>query len=502
MEEEGINLRERQEALAKFRESLSLPLTERYYEEDDLIDLFDFASDFNDDYLRMEVLMCAARFYPNSEELLQRKAIFYSQYSDDVMNKCVEDHQKSTGMIWDIIRAKNSYIESPEAQIEILDNILNNNDSFADEDIIQFVELAVLTYGKWQWFRDHLPESEKKAVFPEVLLYEAAMAAEMSGDNGYAIQLLERLTELQPFNPDFWTVLCKEYVLADQLENGLSALEYAIAIDPNNPETLHQKAKLLFTLERDYQEIIDLLRDIDELGGMNRETLRLAAVIHATRGNDQVAIDTYKKYLDACPEDSTGVLMDMASLVADKEEILSKIHSIDNDVQDWHAWAKELVSIGDRLTAACVIDKYCRATNIFNPPLGMVELAFRLGMFGHTELLIGYYLTHGTRELTGDPEELQKVLQEVTDVEFFCIFMITKLKLGKIDDVEVMANMFLENNPLQYSPELTNVLTNNGFLRVWENIHHLMMESGGNYPWEQYDPFGYWGTGSDAPVSQ
>ncbi|MDE6654461.1 MAG: hypothetical protein K2K37_08770, partial [Muribaculaceae bacterium] len=301
MEEEGINLRERQEALAKFRESLSLPLTERYYEEDELIDLFDFASDFNDDYLRMEVLMCAARFYPNSEELQQRKAIFYSQYSDDVMNKCVEDHQESTGMIWDIIRAKNSYIESPMAQIEILDDILTNNSSFADEDIIQFVELAVLTYGKWQWLKEHLPELEEKAIYPEVLLYETAMAAELSGDNEYAIELLERLTDLQPFNPDFWIVLCKEYILADQRENGLSALEYAIAIDPNNPETLHQKAKLLFTMERDHQEILDVLSEIDALDGMNREMLKLTGLIHRMRGDEQQAIDTYKKYLQAHP---------------------------------------------------------------------------------------------------------------------------------------------------------------------------------------------------------
>ncbi|MDE6692512.1 MAG: tetratricopeptide repeat protein, partial [Muribaculaceae bacterium] len=426
---------------------------------------------------------------------------FYSQYSDDVMNKCVEDHQESTGMIWDIIRAKNSNIESPTAQIEILDDILTNNSSFADEDIIQFVELAVLTYGKWQWLKEHLPELEEKAIYPEVLLYETAMAAELSGDNEYAIELLERLTDLQPFNPDFWIVLCKEYILADQHENGLSALEYAIAIDPNNPETLHQKAKLLFTMERDHQEILDWLIEIDALDGMNREMLKLAGLIHRMRGDEQQAIDTYKKYLQAHPEDSTGVLMDLASLVVDdNDEILSRIHSIDDDVDDWYAWAQELVSTGDRLTAISVIDKYCRATKIFNPPLGMVELAFRLGMFEHTELLLGYYLTHGTRDMSEDPEELSRALHEVSEIEFFYIFMITKFKLGKTHDVKVMASMFLENDQLFDFPDLTHSLTVTGFLREWEIIYNLLDESDGNYSWEKYDPFGYWSNGDDIPT--
>lgn len=36
-----------------------------FFEENDLIDVFDFASDTNDDFARLEVLQYAARMYPD-----------------------------------------------------------------------------------------------------------------------------------------------------------------------------------------------------------------------------------------------------------------------------------------------------------------------------------------------------------------------------------------------------------------------------------------------------
>lgn len=57
---------ERDELCRRFRQSLAKPISERFYDEDELVELFDYAGDLNDDYLRMEVLLCGARFYPGS----------------------------------------------------------------------------------------------------------------------------------------------------------------------------------------------------------------------------------------------------------------------------------------------------------------------------------------------------------------------------------------------------------------------------------------------------
>ena len=58
---EDENEDRRQELCARFRKSLTKPVGERFFDEDELIDLFDFAGDMADDYLKMEVLMCGAR---------------------------------------------------------------------------------------------------------------------------------------------------------------------------------------------------------------------------------------------------------------------------------------------------------------------------------------------------------------------------------------------------------------------------------------------------------
>lgn len=502
MEEEGINMRERQEALAKFRKSLSRPLTERYYEEDELIDYFDFASDFNDDYLRMEALICAARFYPNSEELLQRKAIFYSQYSDEVMDKCVEDHPKSTGVIWDVMRAKNADIESPQEQVDTLNAILASCDQFTDEEIIQFVGLAA-SYEQMQWLKDHLEILRKKAIFPAVLIYEVASAAEMSDDTDYAIQLLEELTELEPFNPDFWVVLSKEYVQSQQLDKGLSALEYAIAIDPENADTLSLKAKLLFMMGGNKDEIMTLAKRIEELDGMNREILRLMGIIYQSRGETPRAIEAYERFMHRHPEQSNDMLLDMITFAPeDTEVILDRIYSMDNNADDWLSWAEEYEFMGAKAIAAAVLTTFCKNSHVFDPPFAMVELAFRLGMFELTDLLIGYYLRHGNNPMQSLTKKQNLEGSDKNNLVFYAILLITKLKLGKMSDVAMLTHEIKQYDFSSTVPNVRDRLTILGFSKLIENIISILYQQGANYSWDKFDPFGFWDDGQEASGSE
>ncbi len=494
-------MRERQEALAKFRESLSRPLTERFYEEDELIDYFDFASDFNDDYLRMEALICAARFYPNSEELLQRKAIFYSQYSDEVMDKCVEDHPKSTGVIWDVMRAKNACIESAQEQIDTLDTILASYDQFTDEEIIQFVGLAT-SYEQLQWLKDHVEILRKKAIFPAVLLYEVASAAEMSDDTDYAIQLLEELTELEPFNPDFWVVLSKEYVQIQQFEKGLSALEYAIAIDPENADTLSLKAKLLFMMGGDKDEIITLTKRIEELDGMNREMLRLVGVIYQSIGENPRAIEIYERFIHRHPEQSNDILLDMIPFAPeDTDVILDRIYSINKNLNDWLSWAEEYEFMGATSVAAALLNTFCRNAHVFDPPFAMVELSFRLGLFELTNLLLSYYLRHGDNPIQNTTKKQNMEGGDKNNLVFYTILLITKLKLGKMSDVAMLAHEIKRHDFSSTIPNVKDRLTILGFSKIIDNIIGVFYQHGTNYSWDTFDPFGFWNDGQGTSES-
>lgn len=502
-------MREREEALAKFRQSLSRPMTERFYEEDELIDYFDFASDLDDDYLRMEALMCAARLYPDSEEMLQRKAIFYSQYSTDAIEKCLEDNQQSTGIIWDIKRAQSASFLSSEARKDALENIISSYDELTDEDIIQFVEL-VRSFDQMQWLKENLEKIEKKTVYPSVLLYETAISAEIANDRKYAIEILERLTDLEPFNADFWSALSKEYVQTNQLDKGLSALEYAIAIEPENPDNLYLKARILFMAGENPEEILSISKEIEDLDGMNREMLKIMGMVYQAEGEIQRAIEAYERFIHNHPEQTEEALLDMLSFNRhDTDKILDRLYTIGEKkhytVWSWLKWAEGFEEIGANTEASAVIRAYIRNSKDADPPIDLLEISFRLGMFDIVESLSESFASNRWKNealnIAGGivSEEDIAYEREETDLVYYTISIITKLRLGKMDEVWKLAYEIGHRNAPSTLYNVKDKLSTLGFYGLLDSIIKLLERYGENYSWSSFDPFGYWNDGISQP---
>lgn len=493
-------MRERKEALAKFRESLSRPMTERFYEEDELIDFFDFASDFNDEYLRIEALMCAARLYPNSEEMLQRKAIFYSEYSGEAIEKYLEDNQQSMGAIWDIARARVASPQSPETQREVLDNILSSYNELTDEDIIQLIDLAT-SYSQLKWLKDNLSRIEEKAIYPSSVLYETAISAELQKDSGYAVELLERLTDIEPFNADFWRVLSKEYIQVRDFDKAFSALEYAIAIEPENPENLYMKAQLLFMTGGSAGEILFLSNKVEELDGMNRELLKITGLINQSTGENQRTIDAYERFIHQHPEQEKEALLDMFTLFPhDADKILDRINNLDGDltIWNWLEWAESFVEMGALAQAEAVISMICRNPEQLEVPFSLVELSFRLGLFKSAEILAErFYISRLHNDNMSETESMireggTEFENEEIDRTFYLITIMTKLKLGKHDEAKRLA-MEVNRKDLSHFPESTSSkIFFLGFYGILEHIIRRLTQSTDNDNWEEFDPFGYW----------
>ena len=70
---------ERQKLLDQFLNDLSSGAGAVFYDEDDLIEMYDYASDLGNNYARFEILMCGARLYPSSVPLAERKAFYLYQ---------------------------------------------------------------------------------------------------------------------------------------------------------------------------------------------------------------------------------------------------------------------------------------------------------------------------------------------------------------------------------------------------------------------------------------
>ena len=67
----------RDELYRRFLKSLKEPASERFFDEDELVEVFDYAGDIANDYARYEALFIGARLYPDSQALAERRALLY-----------------------------------------------------------------------------------------------------------------------------------------------------------------------------------------------------------------------------------------------------------------------------------------------------------------------------------------------------------------------------------------------------------------------------------------
>ncbi len=233
------------ELLQRFRDELHLPLSERFYSEEELLTVFDIAGDNYNDYLRTEALLIGMRLYPDSTELLARRAILYRDLDPESLNTFLNDRpDDASTTLLEIMRLSNLTCPRAEAQRH-MERFLDTHRLDDDEEVIQFVQ-AAHTLGLQQWLVERLPQVRSKISYLPTLLYEIAVLSDESPDfAAISARLLEELTELEPYSPEYWVLLALVYLREDRLPEALNAVEYALAIDPDNIEALRSKLRIV-----------------------------------------------------------------------------------------------------------------------------------------------------------------------------------------------------------------------------------------------------------------
>ena len=130
----------------RFKEESVQP--DAYFDEDDLIEIFDYASDMADDATRIDVLLVGARLYPSSEPLMKRKAcLVFDTSGDESARRAVAPVAGSV-----IGRLLALRIDKPSRQQarERLESIIDGGSDFEDEWIIQLVQTAS-EIGEFAW---------------------------------------------------------------------------------------------------------------------------------------------------------------------------------------------------------------------------------------------------------------------------------------------------------------------------------------------------------------
>lgn len=316
--------------------------TEAFFDEDDLIEIYDFASDYDNYIVKVEVLLYGAVHYPKSEALATRRAWLYYSFGD---TEAGSDFNKRAGKGTTLnrlldLRTRNSDFIMDKSEFEAaFAEILAETDDFEDEALIQFTDYA-MEVGLSDWLMANKEAIVAKCSYPQTFLYEFAQRAKDGDDLATATALFEELTLLEPFTLDFWICLASTQLAAESFADAVSSADYALAIDPDSVLAMRIKGTALFQMDHDRNEIVSLYeRIVASPDALEADMAAYGAALFES-GRRREAIDTLKNYLLALPFCEKVARVLMAIDLAEAEPFVRKIMNSDAFTeQDAISWA-------------------------------------------------------------------------------------------------------------------------------------------------------------------
>ncbi|MDE6120805.1 MAG: hypothetical protein K2F63_03350, partial [Muribaculaceae bacterium] len=301
----------REDLYRRFRRSLSQPVGERYFDEDELVEIFDYAGDLDDEYVRMEALFCGARLYPESVRLAERRALLYLDTYDEnderessCVNAYLADNPERSTPIFDITRLE---ANPPADGNAALDFLMEQYQIFTDEEIIRLIDLAS-DINCYDWLKTRLPQLRKKVRYLPSLLYEMMQEANDMGDDETVIALAEELIEMEPFTVQYWCALLRAQVRAGREEDARTTFDYAKDLASDNIPALMTLFDIIYSgapyLMRDTIDVLNRLKNEnpDEFGFIDCMCAMLVQM-----GRSDQAIRELKQFVRSHPDHDRAV---------------------------------------------------------------------------------------------------------------------------------------------------------------------------------------------------
>lgn len=335
----------------KFREELAGNDISIYYDEGDLADIFDYAGDVHDDYIRLEALLLGNRLFPDSEIMLERRAIWLANMGNEPLRQFILDHPRSNpSVMWETLRIRANAPYAPEQAISELESLLDRFRLDDDESIIQFVGL-VRHLEQENWLVANIDRVRDRCDYPPTLLFEIARMAENRPQSTSALPLLEELTELDPFNTDYWGLMAELQSNCEQYEDSLASLEYAKALEPDDVELLTIEGYNYLKLNR-IDEAINAFRHALSVDADYFIAKRNLLEAYRMKGEAQKCAELIRELFRADPTD-TSLLCEMLLTFPDEtDETLAHFYAnTDADENEAIVHVSELCRTGNETAA-------------------------------------------------------------------------------------------------------------------------------------------------------
>lgn len=344
-----------------------------YVDVDDLIDIYDYANDCNDEYVQLMAIIYAMNHYPDDEYMLQRRAYFLTQNLGmaDAAPGLMQGHVHESAL-WDMLSLLNRRPDASEAAAE-MDRIVRHFSDFDDETLIEMVNTCC-ELDIFPWLCDNRALVQKRSQYPDTLLYEMAQEASDRGDHHLSAMLLDELTAMEPFNVGYWQMLSQEWVLCDDFENALSAIDYALALDGKSMPLRLARAQILFDMRRDRPDCIATVEKLVERKPDYQEGVNSLTAMYAIEGQRDKARDTLAAYLKRNATDRTA--LSQGFMLADSAFNLENLARYYNavrmdDDEDVRTWAETERKNGDVVASADILWAYGQHSGRY-PAIGLL----------------------------------------------------------------------------------------------------------------------------------
>ncbi len=344
----------------RFYQTIGRPKSDdTYFDEDDIIEIYDKANDLNDDLVKMEALFYGARMFPQSEALrVRREYLYYYLNNDKAVGLMLERRTVPTTL--SRLLALRSRSDRGEATYAELEKILGGTETFDDEEVIQFISEAS-TPENYQWLKSNLDKIRQRCTYLPTFLYEMANVAEEKQDFPTAIAMAEELTMLEPFNIEFWQLLAEIQMGMQEFEDALISVDYALAIDPDAVRPKILKASILYRLHRRFEEVAELLKSVMSTDQFDDESLQVLTLSLMALGREQEASQIADEYLAKHPESIDALNFILAVGTDDIDSRLNAFAQTDAarsmTSDQWMQWAQFVVSTRRYEIALAILER-------------------------------------------------------------------------------------------------------------------------------------------------
>ena len=473
----------RRELYERFREELRTDRRSMFFDEDDLIELYDYANDRRDRFTALEVLFCGERLYPSSTALAERRALFYLNLDDEAAAEAVE-LLPDDSMIKRLTALRVSHADTETARKE-LDTLLSTRSAFSDEEIIQLSDTAE-ELGLYDWLLANRSKIAAHTDYPPTFLYELCQIAQ-SRDPEEALRILEDLTMMEPFSIDFWLLTGQIQLETGNAEKALPALEYALAIDPENVRGLMMKAQAFNELQYPADQIEAVLRDVMTIDPDVGPAYLAMAMLYAQSGKAEEGMKLLRVYNSLHP--GNPQTLDVMLMVADRlphedvPEIAQFLSPAMRDyIENFIDMARRHADDGRHRAAALLLIALDKAYKLGADFDLMMEELYRAGMYHEA---VQSYQAH----FTNQHSVVQIIIDELNDCFAAFWFILAAIRAGITDGLAPIVAALLSSEPVNSSNRsIDEILESRGLAGYLSKINEYLSGNKSLTP-DDLDPF-------------